>query len=152
MQSNSPDAVSEGVSEADTADGLIPRPKTAADVLDLIDQFLIDHRNNYFIGSGYHRAEAAKLWDVLTALRGPDSCREKLKECATIPIRRAAFPKFIEAMRAGDCFHDIPARFGYGDYDIKFDPFVCVDLDYMDSQHFPDHVRRAGEALGIMPK
>ena len=40
-------------------------------------------------------AEPGELWDVLTALRGPDSDNEMVKEYTTCPIRRAAFPKLV---------------------------------------------------------
>ena len=59
-------------------------PRTR-EMLDQIDTFLVRR------GS-----EAGELWDILTALRGPDSENETIKKYATCPIRRAAFPKLAK--------------------------------------------------------
>ena len=39
------------------------------------------------------KSYSAELWDVLTALRGPDSRDRKVKYATTAVIRQAAFPK-----------------------------------------------------------
>lgn len=57
-------------------------PTTLKQMLSVLDQFLL--RAN---------RPAADLWNVLTALRGPDTLEEHLKEAYTIPIRHAAFPR-----------------------------------------------------------
>ena len=62
---------------------------TVREVLDVIDEFL---------ARGDSRAGA--LWDVLTALRGPDDeSKEQLKSSTTSHIRRAAFPLLASTSR-----------------------------------------------------
>lgn len=64
-------------------DRFMSKPKTAADVLDIIDEFLCQDN----IESGW-------LEDILAALRGPDEeSRCKEKEPTTERIRSKAFPK-----------------------------------------------------------
>lgn len=58
------------------------QPRTMRDVLDLIDAVLLRRDE-----------ESAKLWNVLTALRGPDSGDEALKLATTCHVRQAAFPR-----------------------------------------------------------
>lgn len=59
-------------------------------ILDTIDEFLVDNISN---------GEGGKLWDVLTALRGPDDESDwASKYTATGPIRAAAFPRFAEGL------------------------------------------------------
>jgi len=41
-----------------------------------------------------HAQDVERLWDVLTALRGPDDENSRQKEEVTVHIRRAAFPAF----------------------------------------------------------
>jgi hypothetical protein len=66
------------------------RPKVRA-LLDQIDSFFITEE----------AADTRPLWDILTALRGPDNDDEEAKETTTIPIRRAAFPR-LSADAQGD--------------------------------------------------
>jgi hypothetical protein len=39
--------------------------------------------------------ESKRLWDVLTALRGPDNEDTQMKLNATVPIRKRALPKWL---------------------------------------------------------
>lgn len=63
-----------------------PSPDTVNAVLDRIDEVL---------ASG--GAESRQLWDILTALRGPDSGDIVVKRDYTAPIRAAAFPRSADA-------------------------------------------------------
>lgn len=45
---------------------------------------------------------AVEVWDVITALRGPDNFRAALKNSLTVPIRRAALPKTTRVAEAAD--------------------------------------------------
>lgn len=61
-------------------------PETAKEVLDIIDDFLTNNEDHN---------ETRILWDVLTALRGPDA--ETFKDKGyTVAIRRAAFPQLAK--------------------------------------------------------
>ena len=62
-------------------------PTTTRGMLDLIDKFLARCDE-----------ESGKLWDVLSALRGPDDKDEALKKHSTMLIRQAAFPKLQKAV------------------------------------------------------
>lgn len=72
---------------------------TAREILDQIDEFLT--------GSAIDGRERDKLWNVLTALRGPDDRNDQQgKDAATSIIRGKAFPKMLaeakaEALRRG---------------------------------------------------
>lgn len=105
-------------------------PKTR-EMLDRIDDFLASHS-----------LEAAELWDVLTALRGPD--REGLddKMCTTVPIRVVAFPKtaampdeFNGGVKSRAIFEGSPRD------------FVWPDIN--STEHFDHHIRQAAYALGM---
>ena len=63
-------------------DTKIQTPTTTRGMLDLIDKFLA--RCN---------RESGNLWDVLSALRGPDDEDEITKKRTTMLIRDAAFPR-----------------------------------------------------------
>jgi hypothetical protein len=72
------------------------RPSTALEVPDLIDTFLADGfgRIECDRDSRYRHAESWRLWDVLTALRGPDAeGAHALKRRPTAVIRRRALPR-----------------------------------------------------------
>lgn len=63
----------------------INKPMNAADILDMLDEF--------FAGGLVSEREQTRLWDVLSALRGPDCDDRELKTETTSLIRGAAFPK-----------------------------------------------------------
>ena len=67
-------------------------------LLDQIDTFLAKSPN------------AQELWDILTALRGPDSGYPDLKDATTAVIRKHALPKTYQQKYAG-AYHpgEIPA-------------------------------------------
>lgn len=102
--------------------------KELREVLDTIDNILAKED-----------AVSHQLWDVLTALRGPDSANYDDKKNVTIPIRRAAFP-----ITASTVFNDI-ADFGeenvaYKEIDVTGAPA---------SWHFAHHGNNAAFVLGI---
>lgn len=103
------------------------RPKTLRQALDTI-QDMLD-------GQPY----SADLWDVLVALRGPDSRNRKLKYATTALIRSAAFPK-----------RPCEERSIFGDDSTQL---ACRRHQMMsrrqDFNHFREHVRDAFAALGL---
>jgi len=102
-------------------------PKTLRGALDSIQKMLD--------GQPY----SLELWNVLTALRGPDSRNTRIKYATTAVIRQAAFPKkptdassvfcsdsLLRATRRQEMFHNRE-----------------------DLNHFREHVRDAFAALGL---
>ena len=83
--------------EAAAATRTVEKGATALDVLDVIDRFLAS--------DGVATDEKRALWDVLTALRGPDNGSDDMKNAATIPIRRAALPLTTAAQTGGEYVH-----------------------------------------------
>lgn len=67
-------------------------PVTCRAVLDLIREF--------YLSEDVSDDEKGSLWDVLSALRGPDSESADMKDTTTAVIRQAAF---------GDLFDEFPA-------------------------------------------
>jgi hypothetical protein len=94
-----------------------------------------------------------RLWDVLTALRGPDQdtyASDEVKEQFTCFIRSAAFPRTARRVlkHAGTCAHGAMYQ------EVALDPKVrllCPDVDKMPesvvSTHFRGHVRAALRVL-----
>lgn len=108
------------------------KPTTAREVLDLIDNFLLEGDST----------ETNKLWDVLSALRGPDSDDFRLKDETTIHIRRAAFPRFSSTQnRWGD--NKTRAVF------TSDHPYVSPRTTSSASGHFCSHIRSAAMVLGL---
>lgn len=83
-----------------------------------------------------------KVWDVLTALRGPDVGAEYMKkETGTVYVRRAAFPKTTK--RADEDYGYLNgAQFSAGAHAFS------VPTKY-EGGHFNGHLRRAAEALNL---
>ena len=77
---------------------------------------------------------ASELWDVLTALRGPDSGDEKKKGQTTIHVRATAFPATVTAGR-------FPGMTRIGELKSP----VRDGLDH----HFSSHIRAAADVLGM---
>ena len=114
-------------------------PVTCREMLDVIDEFL-----------SKRDAEASKLWDVLTALRGPDTSDYDKTE-TTVHIRSAAFPK---TEKSSNPPVDMPgytsqlngALFASSPMLYNKTPF-SISLTY---SHFMNHIRNAALALGMM--
>lgn len=80
--------------------------------------------------------EAKKLWDILSALRGPDVTTVS-KDRTTSVIRAAAFP--LTATKTGAVA---------ADFNRTFEGAIQVgDLDV--NTHFKGHIREAAKALGL---
>lgn len=132
------------------------RPNVRA-ALDYLDQILCKETD-----------DAQDLWDILTALRGPDDDVStmkhayydpggELKRRVTIPVRRAAFPRTTTAVTAADRqINAAPkyiarptvgvrsrASFGgtFGDYPFKGE---------FRADHFSKHGIHAAQALGLI--
>ena len=82
---------------------------------------------------------SAKLWDVLVALRGPDSRDRKIKYATTAIIRSAAFPRRPCEERS---------IFGQ-DSDETVKRRKKLFKDKSDQNHFREHVKDAFSALGL---
>jgi hypothetical protein len=102
-------------------------PRTLRSALDAI-QDMLD-------GQEY----SGELWDVLTALRGPDSRDRKVKYATTAVIRSAAFPK-----------RPCEERSVFGkDSDELVKRRSSLFSKKLDNNHFREHVRDAFTALGL---
>ncbi len=83
---------------------------------------------------------ARQLWDVLSALRGPDSEVTSEKTATTCIIRAACFPKtFGKGMRS----IAIPASMGYDEVDHERKRAT------MTGHHFRSHAKKAFDVLGL---
>lgn len=115
---------------------------THREMLDAIDAFLAAHTID---------GEGGKLWDVLTALRGPDNEDVELKLTTTAPIRRAAFPKLQESLQTTSREGTMRWVPGYswtwpamGDRE-KFTEVSAPRF------HFGWHANGAARVLGLLP-
>lgn len=92
-----------------------------------------------------HDQLSQDVWDVLSALRGPDT-EGSMAKGLTVSIRRAAFPKLAayaddqDAAIAGSIFADWGAS---ADFEL--------DLNRIESGHFRQHIRSATRALKLLP-
>ena len=79
------------------------------------------------------------LWDILVALRGPDSRNRKLKYATTAVIRQAAFPKRPCETRSifGQDSKALAAR------------RKAMFKKKADHNHFREHVRDSFDSLGL---
>lgn len=86
--------------------------------------------------------DARELWNILTALRGPDDDGDDWlrKGKTTVHIRAAAFPK---TARSAD-FEQATMK-----TDVKYDPTPGTKLH---DWHFFGHIDRAADALGLVPE
>ncbi len=99
------------------------KPKSLRAALDQIQEMLD--------GQNY----SMDLWNILTALRGPDSRNKKLKYATTALIRSAAFPRRPcedLSVFGDDAPHLVERR------------RVMQDLN-----HFREHVKAAFDSLGL---
>jgi hypothetical protein len=104
---------------------------TAADFLKTLDNFFAEP------ASVVAPAEKQKVWDILTALRGPDDGDEGLKAVSTEVIRAKVFKRGLKAVN---------------EYANVAMPTALIDWDVVnraDSSHFHSHIDRAAKALGL---
>lgn len=108
-------------------------PKTARQMLDKIDRFLLTAGSE----------ESSKLWNVMAALRGPDDDTgdSYLKGRTTVPIRKAAFPRVNASGRSR---HVTNGATFWGE--------TAVDIAADEVGHFFTHVRDAARSLKEMEK
>jgi hypothetical protein len=129
-------------------------------MLDAIDKFLVDGRN---VKSG----ASSELWDVLAALRGPDSYAEISKKGRTIPIRIAALPRCAARVKRlypkGEyatgalprCAARVKRLYPKGEYatgatfSLYGDDTPIGAHAYDERQHFLSHTRVAFDVLGL---
>jgi len=110
---------------------------TARGILDAIDAFLSDPE--------VEGTEKTKLWDVLTALRGPEGKKgcptaKALKEAITGVIRANAFPR--------NAFRRIDERVNRSLVTLS----RSADFAKCPKGHFRYHAFQACQALGIVVK
>lgn len=97
---------------------------TVSEVLDIIDTFLaeMDH------------VQSKQLWNILTALRGPDDDNTDTKLKTTSPIRTAALPKTaLNSNKCGAIFRAV---------DELVEP--------MGGSHFSRHIQYAKKSLAAI--
>lgn len=106
------------------------KPETVSEVLDIIDQFLVDHMSD---------GKAETLWNILSALRGPDAdvVGVAAAKACTIAIRRGAFPKKTKQVEG--C--------GFSGIGADFISTANGNPETANSNHFANHVRAAAQAL-----
>lgn len=118
--------------------------KTTAFVLDLIDRTLC----------GKNQQAAKELWDVLTALRGPDQPNWSwdVKDVWTVPIRAKAFPKSVAKIQAAqDAYVACGGRammVPLEDAD-ELRKLRSARPASMCGSHYAEHIRKANEVLGL---
>lgn len=108
-------------------------------ILDQIDEVLAEESTT-----------SGALWDVLTALRGPDwEESDQVKDSATVPIRVAAFPRTAQATRDRRSAYANRALFSC--YGGKFDSTIVPDgLNHaVIGSHFQGHIDAAASALDL---
>lgn len=88
--------------------------------------------------------DSIKLWDILTALRGPDALGSLTKNATTAVIRATAFPRTYNSKQEGEPFGGaILATF-------KKDQSGNVAIRQgIDGGHFRSHAKYAFHALGL---
>lgn len=110
------------------------KPKTAIEVAKIISQFFVDQMKKT------DQEEGQKLWDMLTALRGPDNEDVENKEAATVLIRR----RFL-----GEKGATIIGTY-YADTGITRSATKLLNIRTgMDDRHFKSHAQKAFQALGL---
>lgn len=102
-------------------------PKTLRGALDQIERLLTK------------QPYSGDLWDVLSAIRGPDSRNRKLKHATTTIIRSAAFPN-----------RPCEERSFYGEDSAKRAEIrTRLFKSKGDQNHFRQHIRDAFKSLGL---
>lgn len=110
----------------------IKKPKTAAQLIDVIDDFLTEAYQD----EGEY--EFWKAWNLLTALRGPDSGDETVKFNTTAILRGLIFPKLTKKMM-GSVLAPLVVREKSSLSEVRFSGD--------EEPHFRMHIRYAMECL-----
>lgn len=104
---------------------------TALEILKAIDNWAADNLGNY---------ESKVLWDILTALRGPDSGDSELKWNTTAIIRAYTLP----ILATGNAMVNKEQR-------INETLSKIMNYDKIDAQnHFKNHIRDAIHAIPLL--
>jgi len=114
------------------------------EILDRIDEILLAGAKADWDDAEDDYGVAIELWNVLSALRGPDvkdGNEFDLKDTTTVHIRRAAFPKLA-------AWADRARRQYAGGMQIW--SRKRFDFSSEDDSHFIDHVRVAAKVLGLI--
>jgi hypothetical protein len=109
-------------------------PTTARGMLDAIDKFFVS-RINF--------REHSRLWNVLTALRGPDDGNSRLKRTTTEVIRSAAFPKTAGMKNSYN------RRLAVHNLALFAPPYVKWETP-IGGGHFKHHARAAARSLDLV--
>lgn len=103
--------------------------------------------------------ETGKLWNILTAMRGPDDENAMKKYYTTCVLRSIAFPKLaVREMEArddifGTAVSYVRAHFNRASGGVALPHDATGDNEYRwDYDHFYTHVKLACNALGVEPK
>lgn len=99
-------------------------------------KMMLEKLDDFFASDDVEVDAKQEVWNVLSALRGPDK-REDSKLYTTVPIRRAAFPR----MAATVCY--LPVAFGFPTTEYLGPKEAPVD-------HFHYHVYQAAVTLGLI--
>jgi len=118
----------------------IPLPVSTRDPIDPVRQIL-DQIDEFLLNSN---SDSERLWDVLSALRGPDKFSYGDKVTTTNAIRVAAFPRTANADNLGAI--SLPAIFWTTGYQ---EPTIDI-CDYeSEGWHFAQHIRNAARVLKL---
>lgn len=113
------------------------RPQTCREVMDIL---------KYFVHECQDENQIKLLWDVLTALRGPDNNADAIKNATTGLIRTAAFGQHskIIAVFTSDNETHLATR-----CQLSLTRTNITLADWREHWHFYSHVRNAFNALGL---
>lgn len=121
-------------------DGIVVEPvgktqdEKLREVLNSIDEML---------SKGWDSSSAGhKLWDILSALRGPDNGEDSLKYATTGIIRRKAFPKTFTRITGLSSTRAVSAPDSFEKLAVRREQANAYD-------HFSRHYRRAFHSLGL---
>ena len=109
----------------------INRPRTADEVFKILREFMACRGLETI-----SERERERLWDVLSALRGPDNGPAGSKSATTMVIRHAVFGMNSKVERYADVASDDAGR---RDFRITMNML----------NHFEEHVRWAFQSLGL---
>lgn len=94
------------------------------------------------------RTDAARvMWNILTALRGPDN-EDQDDKYYTVAVRRAAFPKTANKADLGHIFDIVSGPlFAYPGGNYRLPNITALRSWDLESDHFHSHIEGAAYAL-----